>query len=104
VSRPLIANKKRQPESSGFHKAVFARYGYVCILCKRANATDAAHVIGRAHLGSLRYADVRLARPLCRSCHVRVDENKIVWPKTVLRDATRAHNRIAKVPLPEPVR
>lgn len=104
TTRPLLANPKRQSEASRFHKAVFARYGRGCVLCNSAKATDAAHVIGRAHLGSLRYADVRLARPLCRSCHILVDEKKIAWPKSVLRDAIRAHNAIAKVPIAEPAR
>lgn len=101
MSRPLIANPKRASEASAYHRKVFARYGHACVFCGH-QATDAAHVIGRAHLGPLRYADERLSRPSCRSCHERVDRNEIQWPLAILRDAIKVHNKIARVKIEVP--
>ena len=97
MSRPLLANPKRQSESAKFHREVFARYGNKCIHCG-GHATDASHVLRRGmHLGPLRYADPRLARPSCRRCH---DAEK-PFSKAVRLDAIRAHNKLAKVAIPE---
>lgn len=105
MSRPLIPNPKRAAEAAKFHAAVFFMFGgekKICSLCGVPNATDAAHVIGRAHLGPLRYADPRLARPAHRSCHVAVDAHRISWPLAIRQDAAIAHNLLAKVKLMVP--
>lgn len=106
MSRPLQANPKRASEANAFHAAVFTLYGgekRLCALCGKPGATDAAHVIGRAHLGPLRYADPRLARPAHRDCHIEVDSNRTDWPLAIRRDAVKAHNAISKVPMQEPI-
>ena len=77
---------------------MFAGPKKICALCKTPGATDAAHVIGRAHLGPLRYIDPRLGRPSHRSCHEAVDQYKIQWPLEIRQDAARAANQYAKVP------
>jgi hypothetical protein len=105
VSRPLLADPKRKSEAARFHAAVFARWGRSCVLCDRkAPAVDAAHVLGRAHLGPHRYASEHFGRPLHRDCHDRVDRSEIRWPRSIVRDAIRHFNKIAKVKmrLPEP--
>ena len=103
--RPLVADPKRQSEAAKWHREVFALYGgpkRICAHCDKPGATDAAHVIGRAHLGQLRYADPRFGRPLHRDCHRDLDEGRAQWKKAILRDAIRAHNKIAKVKIQEP--
>lgn len=106
MSRPLIANQKRQNEAAVFHRDVFREYAgpkKMCYLCGKSGATDAAHVLGRGtKLGPLRYASPRLARPAHRLCHERVDRHEIDWPLDILRDAILAHNEIAKVKLEVP--
>jgi hypothetical protein len=104
VSRPLLANPKRQSEANRFHREVFAMFGYQCALCTRKSAaTDAAHVLRRgSHLGPLRYADPRLARPAHRDCHEKVDRGELSWPLSIRRDAVKAHNQISKVKLEMP--
>jgi len=105
MSKPLIGNPKRDSEANKWHTAVFSAYGgpkRICAHCGRPGATDAAHVIGRAHLGPLRYADVRFGRPAHRACHEDLDQGRARWKMDILRDAIRAHNKIAKVPIQEP--
>lgn len=98
MSRPLLADPKRNSEAARFHREVFAMFGYACFHCGK-HATDAAHVLNRAmKLGPLRYCDPRLARPLCRPCH----DAKKPWPIAVQRDAVKAHNLYAKVKLTLP--
>lgn len=101
MSRPLVADGKRKSEAHTFHRRVFAKHGKACYFCGSA-ATDAAHVIGRAHLGPLRYADPHFARPTCRRCHDAVDRNEIKWPIAILRDAVKHFNKLAKVPMVMP--
>ena len=105
MSKPLIANKKRKSEESAFHSRVFSRYAgpkKLCYFCGRPGATDAAHVIGKAHLGPLRFSDERLARPAHRECHEAQTRNEIDWAFEIRLDAVRAHNEISKVKLQEP--
>ncbi len=80
MSRPLTANPKRKNEASTFHSIIFKGWGHKCYHCGN-KATDAAHVISRAHLGPHRYAaPLANGRPLCRTCH---DSQGIewVWPE-----------------------
>lgn len=103
MSKPLIANPRRQSESAKFHRAVFAMFGYVCALCGGKGATDAAHVLNRgSNLGPLRYASPRFARPAHRSCHDAVDRHEIAWPLAMRQDAVRAFNEIAKTKMEVP--
>jgi len=102
VSKPLLADPKRTTEAATFHKAVFARFGGNCALCGGRGATDAAHVIKRSHLGSLRFADPRLARPAHRTCHEKQERGEIEFSLPIRQDAVRAHNGLAKVPLQVP--
>lgn len=103
MSRPLIANRKRQSEAARFHREVFARFGRCCTFCGKKDATDAAHVLSRGtKLGPLRYADPRLARPACRPCHEAQTRNEIEWPLPIVRDAIEAFNLHAKVKLVVP--
>ena len=74
----------------------------ICAFCKRGGATDAAHVIARAHLGPLRYADPRLGRPAHRHCHEDQEAGKIDFDIAVRRDAITAHNAIAKIKIVMP--
>jgi hypothetical protein len=107
LSKPLIANNKRQSESAAFHKAVFQAFGgpkRLCSLCGKPGATDAAHVVPRAILGPLRYADARLARPAHRGCHEAQERGERDFAIEIRRDAIRAHNLISKVRLMEPER
>lgn len=103
--RPLVKNPKRETEAAKWHREVFAAYGgpkRICSHCERPGATDAAHVIARAKLGPLRYADVRFGRPLHRTCHEEIDRSRARWKIAILREAITAHNKIAKVPIPLP--
>lgn len=103
--RPLVKNPKRESEAARWHRQVFSAYGgpkRLCAHCGKPGATDAAHVVGRAKLGPLRYADARLGRPLHRQCHRDIDEGRARWARAILRDAIAAHNAIAKVPLQLP--
>ena len=105
MSKPLIANHARQSEASKFHRDVFAFFGgpkRVCALCGKPGATDAAHVIARARLGPLRYANPRLARPAHRECHERQERGEIDFSLAIRRDAVHAHNAIAKIKLVMP--
>ena len=102
MSKPLLADPKRTSEAATFHKAVFARFGSNCGLCGGRGATDAAHVIKRSHLGSLRFADPRLARPAHRTCHEKQERDEIEFSLAIRQDAARAHNRLAKVPIQVP--
>jgi hypothetical protein len=104
VSRPLLPKRERVDEAAKFHKAVFAMWGNRCVWCPKVKrpATDAAHVIARALLGPLRYADPGLARPAHRECHDRQTNGEIVFPIAVRRAAVRCHNKIAKVKLQIP--
>jgi hypothetical protein len=95
----LRRNPKTLSAARSFHLAVFAIYGSACILCWRP-ARDAAHVIARAKLGKLRFADPALARPLCRNCHILVDTHQLHWPKKIYQHARTVHNALAKIPLP----
>lgn len=103
--KPLIANKDREGEAKRYHDAVFAMFGgkkKICALCGHAGATDSAHVIGRAHLGPLRYADPRMARPAHRHCHEAQERGEIDFSLAIRRDAVAAHNAIAKVKMVMP--
>ena len=105
MSKPLIPDPKRQSEAAKFHRDVFERYGgpkRLCALCGKPGATDAAHVLRRSHLGPLRYADAQFARPAHRPCHEKVDRYEISWPKEIMLEVIRAHNRIAKIQIREP--
>jgi len=105
MTKPLIANPKRQSEASRFHREVFAMFGgpkRVCALCGKPGATDAAHVIARAHLGPLRYADPRLARPAHRECHEAQERGVIRFSLLIRQDAVIAHNALAKIKLVVP--
>ena len=105
MSKPLTANPKRQSEAAAWHRKVFAAYGgpkRICALCGGSGATDAAHVVPRAILGPLRYADERLGRPAHRGCHEKQEAGTIDFSIAIRRDAIRAHNTIAKIPLMVP--
>ena len=105
MGKPLIPNQKRVNEAIVWHVKVFRKYGgakKICTLCGRSNATDAAHVIGRAKLGPLRYIDERLGRPLHRHCHEDVDNHRTAWPLEIRQDATRVFNEYAKVKMVVP--
>ena len=72
MSRPLIESKGFNTDERKFHREVKADCGGVharCVFCGCANPTDAAHIISRTKLGVYRFADKRLARMACRSCH-----------------------------------
>lgn len=104
--KPLIGNPQRISEAAAFHKIVFTRYGgpkKICALCSKPGATDAAHVIPRSKLGPLRYADPRFARPAHRFCHNRQERGEIDFTLAIRREAVRAHNEIAKIPMREPI-
>ena len=102
MSRPLLADPKRASEAARFHREVFAMFGSACFFCGK-KATDAAHVLSRGtKLGPLRYCDPRIARPACRRCHDEQGAGRLKWPLSVRKDAVRAHNRHAKVPLTVP--
>jgi hypothetical protein len=103
--RPLIANAEQKTDQARFHRQVFAAYGgprKACVFCKKPGATDSAHVIPSNLLGPLRYADPRLARPAHRKCHDEQHAGMRKFPRAVVRDAYKAHNAIAKVPLEIP--
>jgi hypothetical protein len=105
MSKPLIANRERASEASVFHASVFAMFGgpkKLCSLCGKPGSTDAAHVIARAHLGPLRYADPRLARPAHRSCHEAQERREIEFSLEIRRDAITAHNAISKIKMVMP--
>ena len=105
MSKPLIGHRERKTESTAFHKAVFAAHGGLkakCVLCKRANATDAAHVVSRVVLGKHRYADPGLARPACRSCHEKQTRHEIDFPIAVRRAAIKIANSFMKVKIQLP--
>lgn len=105
MSRPLTADPKLNREANEFHKRVFRKYGSLCWFGKRMGhpkrrAIDAAHIISRGtNLGPLRYADERLARPLCRECHDRqgAHDPQYRFAYADYKDAVLAHNAIAKV-------
>jgi 5-methylcytosine-specific restriction endonuclease McrA len=105
LSKPLIADPKLQRQAANFHRDVFALFGgpkKLCSLCGKPGATDAAHVLRRSHLGPLRYADPQFARPAHRACHEKVDRYEVPWPKEIMLEAIRAHNRLAKIQIREP--
>lgn len=105
MTKPLVPDAKRASEATRFHRGVFAMFGgpkKICSLCGRPGATDAAHVIKRSHLGPLRYADPRFARPAHRQCHERQERNEIEFSLAIRQDAIRAHNAIAKIKIQEP--
>jgi hypothetical protein len=101
LQRLTTLNPGPKTKEKAFHKAVFTRYGYTCALCG-SRACDAAHVIPRHKLGRHRYADPRLARPLCRDCHIKNTLGQKPFPDDVLYEATQVANQLLKVPLPLP--
>ena len=102
MSRPLIANKKREGEAARWHREVFKAHGRACFFCGK-DATDAMHIIARAQLGPLRYEiPVQNGRPGCRACHERQERGELHFPVRIMRIAIRAHNAIAKVKLELP--
>lgn len=102
MSRPLIPNRKRKSEADGWHKAVFKAHGGKCYFCGSA-ASDAMHIIARAHLGPLRYEiPVQNGRPGCRSCHERQERGELQFSLHDVRVAIRAHNKIARVKIELP--
>lgn len=106
MTRPLLPRAETVRAATKFHHEVFRAFAgpkKTCYLCYRPGATDAAHVIKRSHLGPLRYADVRLARPAHRHCHERQERGDIAFHLDIRIDAVRAHNAIAKIPLQEPI-
>jgi hypothetical protein len=95
MSRPLLANATQRSASASFHKAMFDANGGLkakCVLCRRANATDAAHVVSRVVLGKHRFADPGLARPACRSCHEKQTRHEIDFPIAIRRSAIKIAN------------
>jgi len=103
--RPLLINPRAGASAAQFHREVFAVFGgpkKLCVFCGKPNATDAAHVIKRSHLGPLRYCDPRLARPAHRACHEKQERNEISFTLETRRDAALAVNLYAKVPYPVP--
>ena len=102
MSKPLIPDRKRQSEAAAWHRAVFAAHGQFCTFCA-AKATDAMHVIPRRDLGPLRYMMPKEnGRPGCRRCHEAQERGDKQFPIAVVRRAVKAHNKIAKVPIPLP--
>lgn len=114
MSKPLIVSKEAKQAAAQWHRAVFAVYGFTCWLHKardaksKVQADDAAHIIKRSQLGTkLAYASPRLGRPLCRGCHVLQEmglDPRYEFPLADRIDAARAHNEVAKSPLPVPDR
>lgn len=104
MSRPLVPNPKREGEAAAFHRAVFKAHGRACWKCGKKDATDAAHVIARSHLGAkARYSCPEAnARPLCRGCHDAQTAGLWNWPLPVRRAAVLALNKVMRVPLPVP--
>lgn len=102
MTRPLIEDKRQKNDAAKFHRAVFRAHGNRCWNCD-GHATDAAHVIPRAQLGSLRYEiPVENGRPACRRCHNAQESGEIAFPVEIVRIAIRAHNQISKVHIQEP--
>lgn len=104
MSKPLIADPKQFRDANAYHRAVFAEYGSLCWFGARVwhpkkRANDAAHILKKSHLGPLRFADVRFARPLCRECHLRQEANdpKFQFAYADYKIAVLAHNEIAIV-------
>lgn len=104
MSKPLIANPKRQSEAAAFHRAVFKAHGDRCHFCGKPQSTDAMHVIPRSQLGpKARYAcPVENGRPGCRRCHDAQERNELQFSVSVRRRAIRALNKVLKAPLMEP--
>jgi hypothetical protein len=97
MTRPLIADRKRDSEAARWHREVFEAHGRVCHFCPK-NATDAMHVIPRASLGKLRYTMPKEnGRPGCRACHEKQERGELFFAARVTNSAIRAHNKIAKV-------
>lgn len=102
MTRPLIANKKRESEAAAFHRSCFKAHGRACFFCGK-DASDAMHVIPRSHLGPLRYAiPVQNSRPGCRACHERQEAGELHFPVRVVRIAIAAHNKLSKVKMVMP--
>lgn len=102
MSRPLVANKKRESEASAWHRDVVKAHGKACFFCGR-DGSDAMHIIPRAKLGPLRYKiPVQNGRIGCRECHDRQEAGELQFPIRVRRIAIAAHNKIAKVKLEMP--
>jgi predicted restriction endonuclease len=102
MSRPLSANPKRNTQAAEFHRRVFAAHGKRCYFCGGA-ATDAMHLIGRAHLGPHRYAcPEENGRPGCRKCHDTKGWLSINFALRDRRAAVRALNKVLTVKLESP--
>ncbi len=104
MSRPLIANPKRDVEAAAFHRAVFKAHGSCCHFCGKKGATDAMHVISRSLIGpKARYAcPIENGRPGCRSCHDRQERDELKFTLSVRRRAVRALNKVMRAPIEEP--
>lgn len=104
MSRPLIANPQRDTEAAQFHREVFKAHGSACHFCGKKGATDAMHVIPRAHLGKkARYAcPIENGRPGCRPCHSANEAGQKDFSLAIRRRAVRALNKVMKSPLMEP--
>jgi hypothetical protein len=106
--RPIREDKRLRAFGSNFHFAVFIHWGPWCWfgdgLRLNHRADDAAHVIDRNQLGSLRYESVEFARPVCRRHHKMLHAGTLKWPLPDRRRATNAHNKIAKQKLAVPTR
>jgi len=86
MTRPLIADRKRDSEAARWHREVFEAHGRVCHFCPK-NATDAMHVIPRASLGKLRYTMPKEnGRPGCRD---------FKFPADGITDTGRIHSASA---------
>lgn len=97
MSRPLIANAKRQSEAQAFHRACFKAWGRVCYFCGSKDATDAMHLVPRAVLGPRRYVcPVENSRPGCRSCHNKQTRGELAFKKADMRRAITALNKVCK--------
>lgn len=95
--RPLIGDPSLNKEAAHFHVRVFRKYGNLCYFGEseghpKRRATDSAHIIGRAHLGVFRYADERLARPACRTCHDKQGAGLLQFDYEDYRLAVKVHN------------
>ena len=115
--QPKASTKLRERQWSA---AVFAAFGRVCWIHKRAQplckvpAVDPAHVLKRSRMGSsLAYGpkdgpvEPRLGRPLCRLCHERQEVGVLKRDRFSYADvleATELHNSYSKSPLPLPAR
>jgi len=103
MSKPLVANSRRNSESSAFHRAVFDAWGHKCYFGWNHQATDAAHIIPRSRLGKQRYACAKMnGRPVCRRHHEAQEAGLIDFTLADRRRAVVALNKVLKDRIQEP--